>query len=155
MITSTEKSLKVLDKIGMLSSVEARAPYLDRALVEFSTRLPASFDGGRTYVSLKTHLKKGFEDALPREVLERRVIGYPNYYWSQGELSEIQRRVFAAPALTRQGILRPEAVGEILDHDAHSDAKSAGKRSWALTQLCLWHKVHVEGAPIDSLLQPA
>src|SRR5262245_52672429 len=38
MITSTEKTLRVLDRSGSLASVEIRSPYLHRDLVEFSTR---------------------------------------------------------------------------------------------------------------------
>jgi asparagine synthase (glutamine-hydrolysing) len=91
MITSTEKSLKVLDRAGILASVELRSPYLDRALVEFSTQLPSSFDGGQTYVSLKTHLKKAFEHMLPPPVLERPVVGYPSYYWEQRRVGRISR----------------------------------------------------------------
>src|SRR5206468_2937919 len=86
MITSTEKNLRVLDQAGMRASVELRSPYLDRQLVEFSAELPSSFDGGKTYVSLKTHLKKAFAEVLPAAVLERPVIGYPSYYWNNGEL---------------------------------------------------------------------
>ena len=81
MITATERTMKGWDKAGMMASVEVRSPYLDPGLVEFATQLPSSFDGGETYVSLKTHLTKAFEPVLPRAVVQRPVIGYPTYYW--------------------------------------------------------------------------
>lgn len=147
MITSTEKSLKVLDGVGSLSSVEIRSPYLDRGLVEFSTQLPPSFDGGASFVSLKTHLKKAFEATIPREVLERKVIGYPSYYWNQGELAELQQRVLSRTAIEAGGLLNYEGVERALGADLTSGAKSAGKQSWALMQLSLWHEIHIRRNP--------
>ncbi len=147
MITSTEKTLRVLDRAGMLASVELRSPYLDRALVEFSTELPPSFDGGKTYVSLKTHLKKAFEQALPQAVLERKVIGYPSYYWNQGELAEYQKRLFFdRDAAADNGIFSYEAVRQILEREKHSK-KPDGKPGWALTQFGLWYEMYVKRNP--------
>ena len=147
LITSTEKSLKVLDRAGILASVELRSPYLDRALVEFSTQLPSSFDGGQSYVSLKTHLKKAFEDILPAPVLERAVIGYPSYYWNNGELTDYQDRLFSREAVARNGVLDYDGVTRILEEDKHTDAKSAGKHSWALTQFGLWYEIYIMQNP--------
>jgi asparagine synthase (glutamine-hydrolysing) len=147
MITSTEKTLRVLDRAGMLASVELRSPYLDRALVEFSTELPSSFDGGRTYASLKTHLKRAFEQVLPRPVLERKVIGYPSYYWNRGELEEYQHRLFFnGDGAADNGIFSCEAVRRILEREKQAK-KPDGKPGWALTQFGLWYEIHVKRNP--------
>ena len=145
MITSTEKTLRVLDRTGAMASVEVRAPYLDRELVEFSTRLPSSFDGGATYASLKTHMKKAFERDLPRPVLERAVQGYPSYYWNRGELAAFHDRLLSREALEEDGIFQPDAVARIVAADRASVARSAGKHSWAILQFSLWHRIHVRG----------
>ena len=147
MITSTEKTLKVLDRVGALNSVELRSPYLDRALVEFSTQLPSSFDGGQTYVSLKTHLKKAFAKELPTQVLERPVIGYPSYYWNHGELQEYQKRLLSREAIAANGIFNYEGVTRLLEEEKVSDAKSVGKHSWALTQFSLWYEMYIKRNP--------
>ncbi len=147
MITSTEKTLRVLDKAGILASVELRSPYLDRALVEFSTQLPSSFDGGKTYVSLKTHLKKAFEHILPRPVLERAVIGYPSYYWHNGELAEFQNRLFTREVVARNGIFNFEGVARIPEKGKNNQAKSGGKHSLALTQFGLWYEIYIKQNP--------
>jgi len=147
MITSTEKTLKVLDKVGAMASVELRSPYLDRALVEFSTQLPSSFDGGKTYASLKTHLKKAFEKILPPPVLERTVIGYPSYYWNNGELEEYQARLLSRAAINANGIFNYDGVARLLGEEKYSDAKSVGKHNWALTQFCLWFEIHIKRNP--------
>lgn len=147
MITSTEKTLKILDRVGALNSVELRSPYLDRALVEFSTQLPSSFDGGQTYVSLKTHLKKAFASELPKQVLERPVIGYPSYYWNHGELQEYQKRLLNREAIAANGIFNYAGVTRLLAEEKVSDAKSVGKHSWALTQFSLWYEMYIKRNP--------
>jgi hypothetical protein len=145
-ITSAEKSLKVLDESTNLSSVDVRSPYLDRRLVEFSTQLPSTFDG-RSYVSLKTHLKKAFETSLPAEVCERRVIGYPCYYWHRGELAALQRRVLDRETIERNGIFDYTTVCRILEDEKTSEAKSVGKYGWALTEFCAWYEIHINRNP--------
>ncbi|MCG3119516.1 MAG: Asparagine synthetase [glutamine-hydrolyzing] 1 [bacterium] len=147
MITSTEKTLKVLDRVGAMSSVELRSPYLARALVEFSTQLPSSFDGGKTYVSLKTHLKKAFEKILPPPVLERPVIGYPSYYWNNGELQGYQKRLLSREAIAANGVFNYDGVKRLLEEEKNSDAKSVGKQSWALTQFSLWYEIYIKHNP--------
>ena len=144
LITSTEKTLKVLDRAGTLASVELRSPYLDRRLVEFSTQLPSTFDG-QTYVSMKTHLKKAFERELPQAVQDRPVTGYPSYYWNHGEVAEYGDRLLSREALKANGILSYDGVSRLLEAEKHSEAKSAGKHSWALMQFCLWYEIYMNG----------
>ncbi len=124
------------------------AQRLDRALVEFSTQLPSSFDGGKTYVSLKTHLKKAFEQILPQPVLERPVIGYPSYYWNNGELAEYQERLFSQETVARNAIFDYAGVMRMLEEDKHTQAKSAGKNTWALTQFGLWYEIYIKQNPV-------
>jgi len=144
MITSTEKSVRVLDNVGSMASVEMRAPYLDRSLVEFSTKLPNSFDGGETLVSLKTLLQDAFAADLPKSVLQRKVIGYPSYYWQNGELAEYQEKLLAPAAIAENGIFDQAAVSNILRDERHSEAKSVGKHSWALLQFSLWYEIFIK-----------
>jgi hypothetical protein len=88
-------------------------------------------------------MQKAFEHSLPQEVLERRVIGYPSYYWHNGELAEFQTRFLSRAAIARNGIFNYEGIMGILEAEKYSAAKSAGKHSWALTQFCLWYEMHI------------
>lgn len=150
-ITAPEKTMRVLDQSGRAAGVEVRSPYVDRALVEFSTQLPASFDGGQSYASMKTHLRKGFENVLPGSVLDRPVIGYPSYYWNNGELAPFRARFLNRGAIDEAGIFRYDGVRRILEEEELSDAKSAGKHQWALTQFSLWHELHIQSVPVRSM----
>jgi asparagine synthase (glutamine-hydrolysing) len=143
-VTSSEKTLRVLENVGAMAAVEIRSPYLDCALVECSTALPATFDGGRTYATLKTHMKKAFERDLPAEVLARKVIGYPSYYWNNGELAELQRRLLGRASVERVGLFDYDALHALIEEEKHDEKKSAGKYAWALTQFALWYEHHFD-----------
>ncbi|GEM_PF-3576176 len=143
-LTCPEKVCGVLDRSGLLASVDIRSPHLDRDLVEFQVTAPSSFDGGRTFVGIKCLLERAFADQMPREVLDREETGFPCYYWHRGELAAVQRRLFARDAIAEAGLFRHAAVERIVEAERlDTDSKSLGKRTWALTQLALWHAVHV------------
>jgi hypothetical protein len=80
-------------------------------------------------------------------VLERPVVGYPSYYWNRGELTEFRERVLSRSAIESNGILRYESVSRLLEQDARSGAKSAGKWEWALVQFGLWYEIHIKRDP--------
>jgi asparagine synthase (glutamine-hydrolysing) len=145
LLTTPEKVCMALDGSGMLASVEIRSPHLDRQLVEFQTTVPSSFDGGQTYVGIKCLLKRAFGSQMPPAVLQRVEAGFPTYYWHRGELAELQAKLFSREALEQHGMFRPEALWRIVEQERHdTTSKSVGKRSWALTQVCLWHAHHVK-----------
>jgi hypothetical protein len=75
------------------------------------------------------------------------VIGYPSYYWNNGELTDYQDRLFSREAVARNGVLDYDGVTRILEEDKHTDAKSAGKHSWALTQFGLWYEIYITQNP--------
>jgi asparagine synthase (glutamine-hydrolysing) len=145
LLTIPEKAVVVMDRGGMLASVDVRAPHLDRDVIEFQMDVPSSFDGGETHVGIKCLLDEAFADRIPQPVLDREETGFPSYYWHDGELAGFQERFFTPEALQRAGMFRPQAVRRIVEEESRdTTSKSVGKRSWVLTQLCLWHALHIQ-----------
>lgn len=69
-----ELLLMRVDKVTMATSIEARVPFLDHKLVEFSMNIPGSLkakDGVTKYI-----LKKALRGILPDEIIDRRKIGF-------------------------------------------------------------------------------
>ena len=100
-------------------------------------------------------MRKAFADVLPEAVLSRRVIGFPSYYWNNGELDELQNRLLGREMIERAGLFEYDEVQKILEDDRDSDAKSAGKPSWALTQFALWHQEHFLDSAASRETEPA
>lgn len=76
-----ELLLMRVDKMTMAASVEARVPFLNRALVECALRLPMQLkhkDGVAKYI-----LKKALENIVPHEVIYRKKVGFaaPTATW--------------------------------------------------------------------------
>src|SRR6267142_1559366 len=133
-----ELLLMRVDKITMASSVEARVPFLDHALVEFTMRLPTDLKirGGQT----KYLLKKAMTGILPDEIIHRPKQGFgaPVKEWLRGEL---YGEAFSAVMHSR---MRQE---NLLDYDhverlflAHrASARDHSWHLWTLYNLSRWY----------------
>lgn len=126
-----------VDRCSMLHSLEVRAPFLDRRVVEFAAALP---------VNCKLHgfkrkylLKKAFSRLLPKEILHRNKRGFqiPVAAWLRGSLLPLMRELFDEKRLQEQGIFSPEAVAQLVRE--HLSGKiDRRKQLWTLLVLELW-----------------
>jgi asparagine synthase (glutamine-hydrolysing) len=131
------------DRMTMAHSVEARAPFLDVAWVEWTARLPERYKvrGLQT----KWLLKAAFADKLPPAIAGRgkQGFGVPVGHWLRRELQGWARdRLIDNRALNSW--LRPAAIRRLLDeHD--SGRVNHGKRLWAVLMFALWQEQVLEG----------
>lgn len=126
-----------VDRATMLSSVEARAPYLDRDLTAFALSLPADLRIRRT--TTKWVLKKAAESWLPREIIYRRKRGLsvPIAGWINGSLKEEVDRLLDRAALDRHGLVDAGYVGRLLaEHRA--GAANHARAIWTVVMLQYW-----------------
>jgi asparagine synthase (glutamine-hydrolysing) len=137
-----EKSLRELESVGAMTGIEVRSPGLDPRIAEFMMSLPESFDGGKTLVGFRPLFLEAFAGDLPTAIVERKKIGFPSYYWNSGELAQLQDRLLGRENIDRMGLFDYEPIQVILAKDRESEKKSAGKKSWALTQFAMWHEDH-------------
>ena len=66
--------LRRLDNSTMINSVEARVPFCDHRIVEYVHN--ASFDW-KMSKNIKQPLKRIFKNDLPKEIINRKKIGFP------------------------------------------------------------------------------
>jgi asparagine synthase (glutamine-hydrolysing) len=92
-----EDILFKVDRASMYHSLEVRAPFLDREVVEFLTRLPRSYKqrGHET----KYILKKLMKGRLPEEVLQRpkKGFGIPLPQWIRHDLRQEMEALLFSP----------------------------------------------------------
>ncbi len=92
-----EDILFKVDRASMYNSLEVRAPFLDREVVDFLSQLPRSYKqrGNNT----KYLLKKLMEGRLPREILYRpkKGFGIPLPRWIREDLRAHIKEVLLAP----------------------------------------------------------
>jgi asparagine synthase (glutamine-hydrolysing) len=127
-----------VDIASMANSLEVRAPFLDRRLVEYAMRLPVSMmiRGSRR----KWVLRRAFADTLPRENLTRRKQGFgvPIGRWLRTELRTLLEETILSPDALGRGYLRPEAVRALVGE--HLRGVDHSHRLWSLLMLELWHR---------------
>src|SRR5579875_981774 len=133
-----------VDRASMACSLEVRCPFLDTAVVEFASRLPAheKLRGLTTKVVLKRALK----GLLPDRILHRRKKGFgvPVGAWIRGPWRDLFCDVLSRDRLARQGLLNPQAVARLLDEHL-AGTHDHRKKLWNLFVLQIWHRTYMEG----------
>jgi asparagine synthase (glutamine-hydrolysing) len=128
----------------MMSSLEARSPFLDREVVEWAARLPSAMKM-RAW-NKKALLKQVASKWLPRDVIYRPKHGFslPVDRWFRGPWAPAARRVIFSEQARDRGYFD----FQYLDHlwAAHADGVgNHGMRFWALLWLETWHQIFVDG----------
>lgn len=139
-----ENILFKVDRASMASSLEVRAPFLDRALAEFAATLPADARlRGRTGKRL---LRQTLKSRVPDEVLERkkRGFGIPGDHWLRRAGGDFVKDLLLGTTATRRGIFRPEAVAALVKAHA-SGSHRTWRAVWALLMFELWCQAYLDG----------
>jgi asparagine synthase (glutamine-hydrolysing) len=119
-----EDILHKVDRASMAVSLEARSPFLDRALVELVAALPLSAKVDR-FGRGKAILKAAMAKRLPREVLDRpkKGFGIPVAAWLQGPLEAMLQDRLSESRTRDAGYFDPSRVRRLVSEHR------AGKRN--------------------------
>jgi asparagine synthase (glutamine-hydrolysing) len=125
------------DRCTMANSLEARAPFLDTALMEFVAGLPDSMKlaRGRT----KIILRETFDDLIPREIQRRGKMGFgiPFGLWFRGALREALHDHLLSPQARYRDYLSSSYVHRLVKRHDEGDA-DLGLPLWALLSFEIW-----------------
>jgi asparagine synthase (glutamine-hydrolysing) len=96
-----------VDRATMLSSIEARAPFLDRAVLELALPAPSRIKVQR--FRTKAILKEAARGVVPPEVIDRRKRGLsvPVARWLNAILAGVADRYLGAPRLVPRERVAP------------------------------------------------
>lgn len=143
-----ELLLMRVDKMSMAVSIEARVPFLDHRLVEFSYRMPAELklrNGVPKYI-----LKKAAEGIIPDEIIYRRKQGFaaPVREWLRtGRLKAFAREAINGSALMNTGMFERRFIDHMFErHD--SGAINYDREIWTLLVLSLWYDRFMSGSAV-------
>jgi len=105
------------DRMAMAASVEARYPFLDHRVLEFSCRLPPRLKMRGLHE--KVLLKKAMSSELPRSILQRTKQPYraPDSacFFVDGRPLAYVAEVLSAARLNDAGLFDPVAVGKLME----------------------------------------
>jgi asparagine synthase (glutamine-hydrolysing) len=128
-----------VDRASMARSLEVRAPFLDRRVVEFAAQLPASYKLHR--LTTKYILKGVGRQLLPRGIAERakKGFGIPVARWIHGELREVVSEYLGEARIRREGMFSPQYVASLIaDHLTYR--RDNRKLLWTLLIFQMWRE---------------
>jgi asparagine synthase (glutamine-hydrolysing) len=135
--------LTKVDVASMAASLEVRAPFLDKSVIELAWSLPDSMKlkwGRRKWL-----LKRIAARWVPLEVVYRPKMGFamPLSLWFRGSLGNVLERLLAKSLAVEEGWIRSEPVRRSLE--AHRNGENHATRLWLILWLELWFRLVVRG----------
>jgi asparagine synthase (glutamine-hydrolysing) len=126
-----------VDRSAMSASLETRAPYLDRRVVEFAWRLPPFFKAARAIG--KRVLRDVLYEYVPRALFDRPKQGFsvPVDDWLRGSLRDWAEPLLSERRLRDDGIFDPAPIRNLWDGH-QSRRHQFGNRLWAVLMFQAW-----------------
>ncbi len=135
-----------VDKISMAHSIEARVPFLDHRVVEYSMSLPSAvkLHGGMP----KYVLKKAVADLLPPEIVHRPKKGFniPIDIWMEKDLREVIDCVLDSERFGGRGYFNAPAIRQLSRGRGLSRGK-ANYATWLAFMVEMWNRVFIDQGP--------
>lgn len=134
----------IQDRMTMAHGLEARSPFMDHELAEFTARLPARLKvRGRKLRYIQVELAKRY---LPPEILARKKQGFSSAlpYMLKDELEVLYSAFLSDTELAREGILEQAPIDAMLA--AHRAGRADhGHRLWLLLNSEAWFRMFISG----------
>lgn len=145
-ITLGDSDLPKVTCMSELAGIQARFPFLDQRVAEFSGRLPVKL---KVKGFEKRYLfKRAFRDLLPIEVIQKKKHGFgiPVAPWlkSDRQLREFSRDVLLSARTVNRGYFRREFIESLFRSSETDDSCFSGDMIWAFLAVELWHRQNVD-----------
>jgi asparagine synthase (glutamine-hydrolysing) len=145
-----DHSVMILDRMTMAHGLEARSPFMDHEIAEFSARLPVRMKvRGRSLRYIQMRLAERY---LPEALLKRPKQGFSSAlpYMLREEYRLLFDRFLRDSHMARDGMWIQSTVDRLLQE--HLTGRSDhGNRLWLLLNSEVWYRMLIEGLKIEPL----
>ncbi len=135
--------VKRVDNMTMAWGLEARVPFMDTELIEWSLAIPPKL---KLKENGKYPLKHIARKLLPKDVIDRKK-GYfpmPALKYIQGEYLEFMVDILNSNACVNRGVFNRKFINKIIAHPDNYMTALQGSRLWHLALLELWLQINVD-----------
>jgi asparagine synthase (glutamine-hydrolysing) len=129
-----------------LAGIRSRFPFLDRAVAEFSGRIPA---GLKVKGFEKRYLfKRAFRKLLPVEIIQKKKHGFgiPVSEWMKTDpkMRELARDTLLSQRAFERGYFRREFIDDLFRKYDADDSSYYGDTIWSFLATELWHREYAD-----------
>ncbi len=138
-----ELLLMRVDKITMSESLEARVPFLDHDLVQFSMDIPEKW---KTRNGVAKHLlKKAVRGLIPDDIIDRKKMGFgaPMADWLRGDFGHQCEQAVMGSGLLKRGHFDTSHIRQLFD-DHRSGRRDTSLYLWTLFNLTSWYDYWID-----------
>jgi len=131
------------DRMTMANSLEARCPFLDHELLEFSCRIPSELK--LKGMTTKYILKRALQGIVPQEIIDRKKHGFgvPVGRWFRTSLKSYVRETLLSPGALQRGYFREPTLRRLIgEHE--TGKRDHGHRLWGLLTLEIWQRMFID-----------
>ncbi len=126
-----------VDRAAMAVSLETRAPFLDRSVMEFAWKLPMNMklrDGKGKWI-----LRRLLDRHVPRHLTDRPKMGFgiPLDEWLRGRLRDWAESLLAPGRLAAEGYIKPDTVWRTWQAHQRGEG-NFGYRLWSVLMFQAW-----------------
>ena len=132
-----DHNLNYTDKLSMATGLEVRVPFLDKELVEFSTKIPVGLKLKAN--ETKYILKKVAERYLPKEIIYRPKTGFgaPVREWIINDMSPLIEKYLNKEVIEKRNIFNYKKVHELIENNKTGKI-DASYTIWSLLAIESW-----------------
>lgn len=143
-----ELLLMRVDKMSMATSVEARVPFLDYRLVEYSFKIDSTIKTKNN--TTKYILKKAVEGIIPNEIIYRKKQGFaaPMNYWLKNKLADFTKNYLLNSHIHKLNLFNKDFIKFLIDSPL-SNRYDYIQNTWNLLNLFMWYDFWFEGKLIE------
>jgi asparagine synthase (glutamine-hydrolysing) len=140
--TLAESDLPKVRSATRLAGVDVGFPFLDRALLEFSMRLPSEYK--LKGLKLRWFFKEALRDFLPHEIITKKKHGFglPFGAWVSRHAGLQHLAKDSLGSLSTRGIVRPEFIRTLVTDLLPAHPGYYGEMVWILLMLEQWLQHH-------------
>jgi asparagine synthase (glutamine-hydrolysing) len=133
----------------MSESLEARVPFLDHELVEFTIDIPEVWKTRNQ--TAKYLLKKAVEGVIPDDIIHRKKMGFsaPMADWLRGDFGTYAESTIASSGLLERGFFHTEYIAKLFA-EHRSRRRDNSKYLWTLFNLAAWYAYWIQGEAIHT-----
>ena len=138
--------LMKVDKMTMAHSLEARVPFLDHELVEYSTVIPSGHKIRR--LTGKYILRQAMRELLPHEIVKRPKHGFlvPLNSWLKNELKEYAQELLLSPESHARKFFPEKEIRSLFVKRSKLKDIENTSLLWRLLVFEVWHTIYINGS---------